>query len=186
MRRFFKTVSLAVCLAICVAILPVSIQAVNAAEATALEIPTEGDVWDGSITQPTTLIQKDGVYYYEITKCSELAYVAQTGGEWLSKNYILSSNLILNDAELFWDEEGNLLNDTDTLYEWKPIGNDITDFTGIFDGNNFFISGVYINETTMDSVGFLGLTSNAQIRRIHTPCFLFRQGTVSRHDVGKR
>lgn len=164
---FRKLLSIAVCLAMCMALLPVSVQATDTAEATVPGIPTEGDVWDGSITQPTTLIQKDGVYYYEITKCSELAYVAQTGGEWLSKNYILSSNLILNDAELFWDEEGNLLNDTDTLYEWKPIGNDITDFTGIFDGNNFFISGVYINETTMDSVGFLGLTSNAQIRRIH-------------------
>lgn len=41
-------------------------------------IPTTGDVWDGSIEEPAKLVEWDYTYY-EITKCSQLAYVAQVG-----------------------------------------------------------------------------------------------------------
>lgn len=99
----------------------------------------EGDVWDGSITQPTKLVQKDGVYYYEITKCSELAYVAQTGGDWLTYNYILGTNLILNDVFLTWDEDGNILNTTTQLNDWTSIGI----YEGLFDGAGYVITGLF-------------------------------------------
>lgn len=58
----------------CVALVPVSAQATEVAEVNAPEIPTEGDVWDVSIIQPTTLVEKDGVNYYEIKKCAELSH----------------------------------------------------------------------------------------------------------------
>ncbi len=107
---------------------------VSAAEVPA--VPTSGDVWDGSILKPTTLVQKEGVTYYEITKCAELAYVAQTGGDWLGYNYILGNDLILNDTLLKVDENGELTN-TELLLTWTPIGI----FTGKFDGGGYTISG---------------------------------------------
>ena len=86
---------------LCISLLPKWVMAEEkTGTSSAPAIPETGDVWDGSITQPTTLVQKDGVYYYEITKCSELAYVAQTGGEWLSYNYILGNDLNINNVSL--------------------------------------------------------------------------------------
>lgn len=158
MKHFFRIVSLAVCLAMCMALLPVSIQATNTVEVDAPEIPTEGDVWDGSITQPTTLVQKDGVYYYEISSAAELAYVAQTGGEWLGYNYILGNNLILNDVELTWDEDGHLTN-TESLLEWTPINS----FSGTFDGKGCIISGLYIYTPYQSDIGlFASLKGTVQ------------------------
>ncbi|MDD7672649.1 MAG: Ig-like domain-containing protein [Clostridia bacterium] len=136
-----KTISLLLCIALCVVSMPICASAAETTADSAPSIPETGDVWDGSITQPTTLVKKDGVYYYEITKCSELAYVAQTGGDWLGYNYILGSNLILNDVELTWDKNGNLTN-TETLRTWTPIGSkNGTSFSGIFDGSNYIVSG---------------------------------------------
>lgn len=129
----------------------IGVQPVSAASAAPPAIPTTGDVWDGSVEAPTKIVQKDGVNYYEITKCSQLAYVAQEGGEWLARNYILANNLILNDVVLEWDEEGNLLNDPSTLHEWTPIGG----FSGIFDGNNRVIAGAYVNQE--NDYGDIGL-----------------------------
>lgn len=128
------------------------------------------DVWDGSIEKPTKLVQVDGVYYYEITKCAELAYVAQTGGEWLSRNYILANDLILNDVTLTWDVKGNLLNDPEALYQWTPIGGYRGQaFTGIFDGGNHTISGLYIEiNIQLTDIRYPGFFGNAEtIRNVH-------------------
>ena len=77
----------------------------QAVDSTPPEIPTEGDVWDGnSRTRPSQIIQIDGQNYYKITKCSELAYVATAGEEYLSRNYILANNLILNNVELKYEQ----------------------------------------------------------------------------------
>jgi len=106
-------------------------------DATPLAIPTTGDVWDGTTLQPSVLIQKDGVYYYEITKCSELAFVANQGGSWSTYNYILGNNLIFNDVVLTFDDAGMLTN-TENLLSWKPIDS----FSGKFDGANYIVSGL--------------------------------------------
>lgn len=106
----------------------------------------KGDVWDGvTITEPSKQVLKDGKYYYEISKCSELAFVAQTGGKWLYNNYILTNDLILNDKTITTDEDGNISNMEDLSFNsWKPIGNDEYNYySGIFDGDNHTISGVF-------------------------------------------
>lgn len=122
-------------LALCAAL---TLPALAAADAVP-PIPTEGDVWDGTAEAPTEIIQRDGVNYYRITKCSQLAYLA-TDTEYQSYNYILENDLILNDVEFTWDEEGNLLNDTAELRQWTPISN----FKGKLLGNGWTISGLYI------------------------------------------
>jgi len=128
------------------------------ADATPPAIPTAGDVWDGTTEQPTKLVKKDGVNYYEITKCSQLAYVAQEGGEWLARNYLLAKDLILNKTVLEWDEAGNLTTDTGKLKQWTPIGNNSNEFTGKFDGGGHTVSGLYVN-TSFDYAGLFGRSS---------------------------
>ena len=41
------------------------------------------DLWDGTVSMPASIVSQDGEQYYEISSCSELAYVAQMGGSWL-------------------------------------------------------------------------------------------------------
>lgn len=135
-----------------------------AADATPPPIPTTGDVWDGSIEQPTKIVKVNGVNYYEITKCSQLAFVAQTGGEWLARNYLLANDLILNDVVLEWDSNGYLQNNTRTLRKWTPIGNWETVFSGLFDGGDHTISGLYV-EKAEDYAGLFGY-SLGSIRNI--------------------
>lgn len=123
------------------------------------EIPTTGDIWDGITTvAPSTTVTKDGAAFYKISTCAELAYVAQTGGEWLNRNYLLANDLILNNAELAWNADGVLSNDTSTLHSWIPIGNATTAFSGIFDGGGHTISGVYLDTTDSD-VGLFGIST---------------------------
>ncbi len=107
--------------------------------------------WDGSITAPTKLTAIDGIYYYEIYTPAELAYIAETGGDWLSYNYILKNDIVLNAEELTCDEEGNLTVDTSTLNMWTPLST----FDGIFDGNGFSISGMCV-VSAENYVGFVG------------------------------
>lgn len=115
------------------------------------EIPTEGDVWDGSITEPTTLVQKDGVYYYEITKCSELAYIVQNEGDWLGYNYVLGNNLIFNDVVIICDEQG-LCENAEKLKSLNPVAASYGSyFTGCFDGGGYVISGLYCQNSSGSS-----------------------------------
>ncbi|MBR5437423.1 MAG: hypothetical protein IKV21_00755, partial [Clostridia bacterium] len=111
--------------------------------------------WDGSIKAPGKMVANDGVYYYEISTAEELAYIAKTGGDWLGYNYILTADICLNDTELTVDEHGNLTADTSSLNEWTPID----DFNGIFDGNGFSVSGIYVDVT--DSAGFFSKLSGS-------------------------
>ena len=130
---FILAIAMLASMAFAMNIAPVT---VNAAEANA---------WDGTtITQPTSMKTIEGVYYYEISTAEELAYIAKTGGDWLRYNYILANDIALNSVELTYDENGNLTTDASTLNQWTPIHN----FTGIFNGNGFSISGVYINTDT--------------------------------------
>ena len=107
------------------------------------------NVWNGTtVTQPTSMKTIDGVYYYEISAAEELAYIAKTGGDWLNYNYILANDIILNNIELTYDTNGNITVDTSTLNKWISIKG----LQGIFDGNGFSISGVYMDSS--ESVAF--------------------------------
>ncbi len=105
--------------------------------------------WDGiTVLQPTVMETIEGIYYYVIHTAEELAYIAQTGGDWLTYNYLLANDIVLNDVELTYDSNGNLTVDAAKLNQWTPING----FSGIFDGNGFSISGVYVD--TSSSAGF--------------------------------
>ena len=110
--------------------------------------PAAETVWDGTTLKPSVLVVVDKVSYYKIYTGKELAYIAQTGGEWLGYNYILANDITLNNVDLTYDSNGNLTVDTSTLNQWTPING----FKGIFNGNGYTISGVYVNTTS--SAGF--------------------------------
>ena len=144
-----RIICICLCAILCLSNISVSASAVERASNDAPSIPTTGNIWDGSITQPTTLVQKDGVYYYEITKCAELAYVAQMGGNWLNANYILGNDLIFNDTTIEWDKTGNLLTSSENLNKWTPIGSvGGSYFSGSFCGNGYLISGIFVDSGT--------------------------------------
>lgn len=141
-----------------------------AASATPPAIPTEGDVWDGTTKQPSELIKVDGIYYYNIHSCDELAYIAKNGGVWLTYNYMLQNDLILNDVILTWNEVGTCTN-TEKLLEWAPIGSSVA-FTGIFDGNNHTITGAVTIEPDKNA-GIFSNISEATIKDLSVVNSLF-------------
>lgn len=49
---------------------------------------------------------------------------------------------------------------------WTPIGNNNTPFAGNFDGNNFTVSGVYLESSLKSGCGFFGKISRAQIKNL--------------------
>jgi hypothetical protein len=50
--------------------------------------------------------------------------------------------------------------------EMTPVGNDVNNFTGSFDGQSYIISNVYINMPGSDNVGLFGEVSGGQIRNL--------------------
>lgn len=52
---------------------------------------------------------------------------------------------------------------------WAPIGTSSKPFTGIFDGNGFAISNLYINRTT-DYNGLFGYAKNASVKNLTITC----------------
>jgi len=106
-------------------------------------IPTTGAVWDGTTEEFTSedLVQIGDLYYYEISNAEQLAFLAETGGDWLTYNYILTTNIILNDVKLEWDADGTLT--TENVLEWTPI----YDFKGIFDGNGYTIKNLTVDSS---------------------------------------
>lgn len=85
---------------------------------------------------------------FQIATAEQLALLAQqtnngTGGD---VNYILTNDIVLNDGD-------SLL--------WTPIGNTGV-FTGVFDGNNYIISGLYENGNKIS--GLFASTENATIK----------------------
>lgn len=102
------------------------------------------DLWNGNASMPTSIVSQDGEQYYEISSCSELAYVAQMGGSWLKQNYRLVADLDLDGRS------------------WTPIGTETSPYTGIFDGNGHCISGLHI-ATARSQSGLFGAVQNAEI-----------------------
>lgn len=104
--------------------------------------------WNGTVAE--TYNGGDGTPEnpFQIATAEQLALLAQqtnngTGGD---VNYILTNDIVLNDGD-------SLL--------WTPIGNTGV-FTGVFDGNNYIISGLYENGNKIS--GLFASTENATIK----------------------
>ena len=91
---------------------------------------------------------------YLIQSVGNLLWMANDSSHW-SASYKQTSNLDIT-ASSGWNG-GN---------GWKPIGDSITPFTGTYDGDHFFIKGMYINNSSLSEVGLFGTTSNATISNL--------------------
>ena len=130
---------------------------------TAFNSALSKDVWDGTtVKKPTTIISKNDIEYICIYECSELAYVALEGGEWLKQNYVLCTDLYLNEKTPKWDDEGICINSNE-LYNWMPIGNSTQPFTGNFYGNGHTIERLYSAGDDLNDRGLFGQISGGNI-----------------------
>jgi len=66
----------------------------------------------------------------------------------------LNANIVLNDTTNWQDWANN-----PPANEWTSIGTSDNQFNGIFDGNGYIVSGIYIN-TTNDFQGLFGVVNN--------------------------
>ena len=89
-----------------------------------------------SIEPSKTII--DGVEFFQISKCPELAWFRdQVNAGETNINAILTKNV---------NCYANSLIDTTNASNWEPIGKDSSvAYKGIFDGDNFTISNIYMD-----------------------------------------
>lgn len=164
-----RLMSLLLCLALCAAMLPMSVQAVALATvdgtvgATAPEIPTEGVVWDGSVSDGFQSGSGTRADPYQIATPAQLAYLAysvNSGTSYYGKYIILCSDIFLNDTTNWesWPTET-------PANTWTPIGDTETNcFSGTFDGKTHTIYGIYIvNEK---DAGLFGFAEDARIQNL--------------------
>ena len=129
--------------------------------------------------------QNDEVY--EIGNAGQLywfaALVNGTNGLTQNKgaNAILTNNITINKNVLL--ENGELNSESESSFKkWTPIGNDYNNqYTGIFDGNNKTISGLYYNEnihsTSRSYVGLFGHINGGTVSNVEvndTYFYLFK------------
>lgn len=92
-------------------------------------------------------------------------YVAEVGKYYtfnLDSNYILKNNIELNKYTV---AEDGTITFTSNAEQWTPIGTSEKSFTGIFDGNGYKISGLYINDASLGYQGLFGY-NNGTIQNI--------------------
>jgi len=96
--------------------------------------------------------EKDWTGYVAISTKEDLAAVRNN----LSGNYYLTENIVFTPDD--FDVDGDFYNNGKG---WEPIGNDTSAFTGVFDGNGYAISGLFINVDTTSTyaVGLFGYSS---------------------------
>ena len=119
---------------------------------TALRAQASDEVWDGSVASSFDGGSGTESDPYLISNGAQLAKLAQDvngGNNYSGKYFRLTADIMLNNTEGWenWNEN------TKGLNQWTAIGcviayNDKKRFSGIFDGGNHTISGIYINTTT--------------------------------------
>lgn len=105
--------------------------------------------WEGDVEKPSVR-EIDGKEFYEIANPENLAWFAVQ----VNKGN-LTYNAILTDDIVVWEDSVS----SETI-EWTPMGimkhaNDENGFSGIFDGNGHFISGIYVPAKYF-AAGFFG------------------------------
>jgi len=120
-----------------------------------LTVATYASVWNG---KADTKWYKDSESEFTITTPEQLAGLAKLvnkGNDFKGKTIKLGANIMLNDTAN-WQSWAS----SPPANEWVPIGRENSSFNGIFDGNEFTVSGVYVN-STKDYQGFFGYVGSS-------------------------
>ncbi|MDR2033727.1 MAG: hypothetical protein LBP89_03750, partial [Helicobacteraceae bacterium] len=109
---------------------------------------------------------------YEIQTEVELAAI-DANDTTLTGKYILLNDIELTSATL------------DDSAGWNPIGDDPKPFTGIFNGNGYKITNLWIDRPSTDAVGLFGnIHKNAQIRNLGVEINNSKGGVKGKYKVG--
>ncbi len=88
---------------------------------------------------PSVTIQ--GVTWYQVSTAAQLEYIDQNQSAYLNANIELMNDIYIG------------------AYPWTPFGTFSTNYSGVFNGQNHFVSGITVNDPLIDFVGFFGVTS---------------------------
>lgn len=92
---------------------------------------------------------EDGVLYiYNVYDLKNFRNAVNSGNTFSGKTVKLAADVDLNNEE------------------WTPIGNYDNAFKGVFDGQDYTISNLYINDSEGESLGLFGVAQNATIKGI--------------------
>jgi hypothetical protein len=100
---------------------------------------------------------------YQVSTLANLYWVMTDTSSWHS--YFLQTDNIDASSTSTWPRDtanGNY------AYGFIPIGNSAAPFTGTYDGNYHYISGLYLVDQ-IDTAGFFGYTNGAQIKNLGVP-----------------
>ncbi len=106
--------------------------------------------------------------YYEIDNPGKLFWFSgKVNSGDASINCILTRDIVINLGKISENGAYTAVGN-ESVYDWTPIGNTFnTKYTGIFDGNNKTVSGLYYNDDTVDYVGLFGcIGSDANVKNI--------------------
>ncbi len=95
---------------------------------------------------------------YQIASWENLYWVSQNSSHW-NDYYTQTANIDFNSAS-------PAINTWSSSSGWTPIGNSTTKFTGQYNGQNYTITGLYINRSTTDNIGMFGYTNGATITKV--------------------
>jgi hypothetical protein len=91
---------------------------------------------------------------YQIASLENLIWMCTNSTSW-DKNYVQTNDIDAGETQSWLGGTGFI-----------PIGNTTNQFTGNYNGQNYSISNIFINRSTMDYQGFFGKTSNAYIENL--------------------
>jgi len=91
---------------------------------------------------------------YQISILEHLLWIRENSSSW-DKYFIQTANIDAS-ATSEWNSGAG----------WYPIGNSSINFTGVYDGDGYSISGITINRSTTNSQGFFGYASGANLSNI--------------------
>ena len=124
-------------------------------------VACSSEAWNGSVD---TSWYNTTSSEFTITTSSQLAGVAKLVNEgtdsFTGKTITLGCNINLNDTSNY--ESWATTSPSNT---WTPIGNKTAMFEGDFDGGNYEISGMYINNTN-DYQGLIGYAKNSNVSNV--------------------
>jgi len=100
--------------------------------------PVPPSAGDGTVGNP-----------YQIATLDNLYWIANDAANW-DEHYVQISDIDASPtAGWFPDGSGG-------FYGWVPIGTEAVTFTGSYNGQNFDITGIYLNRTSIDYTGLFG------------------------------
>jgi hypothetical protein len=95
---------------------------------------------------------------YQIAIIADLIELSNTSGDW-DKDFIQTADITFNadETQVDWDGDGSANWDIEDQKGFSPIGNSTTKFIGIYNGQEYSISNLFIDRTdTLGLFGYIG------------------------------